>query len=294
MRQATAPTTPASARPRYARAPLLGAGFGLFLVLSPMLLGARGFLILFSLGGLMIVVGGVVAVAFMSFRADDVRKALAAVVGMLQEPGPAQDRLIEDMARIAKWAGLVKDRGTMNVASAIPRSEIEDPFIKYGLNMVLSDYGADDIRAMMERAAEAEYERDSTPVDILHAMASHAPAFGMVGTLVGMVALLANLSGDVSGVAPSLAVAFLSTLHGVLSARMIYMPAAARLGQDVEERRFRRHLIVEGMAMIAAKMPPMRIQDRLNSFLRPEAHDYFDCFETAPVRPSARPMRSAA
>ena len=111
------------------------------------------------------------------------------------------------------------------------------------------------------------------------------PAFGMVGTLLGMVALLSNLSDNIAGVAPSLAVAFLSTLYGVLSARMVYMPAAARLRQELESQRLRHLFISEGMAMLAAKKSSMQIQDRLNSFLRPDIHDYFDYFD----RPAAPP-----
>jgi flagellar motor component MotA len=63
-----------------------------------------------------------------------------------------------------------------------------------------------------------------------------------------------------------------------MSARMVYMPAAAKLRQAVEKRRFRNQLIPEGMVMLVSDKTPMYIQDRLNSFLRPELHDYFDYF----------------
>lgn len=269
-----------SFRQRHARPPVIGAAFGLLLVLSPVLLGAHGYLLLFSLGGLVIVVGGVVAVAFMSFEAEEVRKALDAILQMFREPQGAPHNLRQDMAAIIRWSGVIKEKGLRNFQASVSADEIKDPFVKYGLNMVLSEYAAEDVQRMLETAADAGYERDCTPIDILQAMTSHAPAFGMVGTLVGMVALLSNLTGDLSGVAPSLAVAFLSTLYGVVSARMVYMPAAARLRQDVANRRFRHHLISEGMAMLASKKSPMQIQDRLNSFLRPESHDYFDYFDT--------------
>lgn len=274
------PHPTASASPPYARAPLVGAAFGLLLVLSPVALGARGFLILFSLGGLVIVVGGVIAVAFMSFAADDVRTALDAILRLLRHSPREDDDLRRAMADIIRWAGVIREKGTRNFAGGSGHAGIDDPFVKYGLNMVLSEYAPEEVRGMMETAADACHERDSVPVDILHSMASHAPAFGMVGTLVGMVALLCNLGDGVAGVAPSLAVAFLSTLYGVLSARMVYMPAAARLRQEVQSRRFRYHLIAEGMAMLAGKSAPMHVQDRLNSFLRPEVHDYFDYFDT--------------
>jgi chemotaxis protein MotA len=267
-----------SSQPSFARAPAIGAAFGLLLVLSPIVLGARGFLIFFSLGGLVIVVGGVVAVAFMSFAAADVHLALDAIVRMFKPPPENHDDLRRDMANIVTWAGAIKNKGLRNFESGIGKTGIADPVVKYGLNMVLGEYAPEDVRGMIETAADACYERNSRPVDILQAMTSHAPAFGMVGTLIGMVAMLSNLTDNISGIGPSLAVAFLSTLYGVLSARMVYIPAAARLRQEVESQRFRHHLLAEGMAMLAGKKTPMQIQDRLNGFLRPELHDYFDGF----------------
>ena len=107
-------------------------------------------------------------------------------------------------------------------------------------------------------------------------MASHAPAFGMVGTLVGMVIMLGNFSDDMTGVGHGLAISLLATLYGVLTARIIYMPAAAKITQKQEAMRFRNHLITEGMAMLVDNKSPRYIQDRLNSFLRPEAHYSMD------------------
>jgi chemotaxis protein MotA len=278
----------AASRPPLARAPIIGAVFGLLLVLSPIMLGAHGILLLFSLGALVIVVGGVIAVAFMSYDAADVGTALAAIAAMFRAPPATDEMLRRDMANLVRWAGAIKDRRMLNFEARIGDDEIADPFVKYGLNMVLSEYPANEVRGMLETAADACQERDSNPVDILQAMASHAPAFGMVGTLVGMVALLSNLGDDLAGIAPSLAVAFLSTLYGVVSARMIYMPAAARLRHEVAARRFRHHLVSEGMAMLVGQRSPMQVQDRLNSFLRPESHDYFDCIGRK-AKPEAAP-----
>ena len=142
--------------------------------------------------------------------------------------------------------------------------------------MVISGYTPEDVRDMMETAADACYERDSVPVDVLQSMTSHAPAFGMIGTLVGMVAMLCSLNENVSSMGSSLSVSFLSTLYGVVSARMLYMPAAAQLRQVVTKRRFRNQLITEGMVMLVSKKTPTYIQDRLNSFLQLERHNYLD------------------
>ncbi|HXQ51368.1 MAG TPA: MotA/TolQ/ExbB proton channel family protein [Stellaceae bacterium] len=276
----------------YARAPLMGVALGFLFILGAIALSTHSLLAFFSIEGLVVVVGGVIAVAFMSFEADDVRRALAVVSAMLKEfkkPHDApRDNLHRDMIEIIGWALMVKEKGMRRLEASLAKRGIADPFVKYGLNMVVSGYSPQDVRAMMETAADAAYERDSVPVEVLHTMSSHAPAFGMIGTLIGMVAMLCNLNDDVSGIGASLSVSFLSTLYGVLSARMVYMPAAAKLRQAVEKRRFRNQLITEGMVMLVSDKSPGFIKDRLNSFLRPESHDYLDQF-AAEAQPAARP-----
>jgi len=274
----------------YSRAPVVGAAFGLLLVLSPIALGARTYLLFFSFLGLVVVVGGVIAVAFMSFTSSEVMRALDAIVRMFKQTPVQIADLGSDMANIVKWSSEVRNRGLRNFESALKESDIKDPVVKYGISMVLGEYGPDDVRSMMMTAADTCHEYDSRAGDILEAMTSHAPAFGMVGTLIGMVVMLGNLTSSISDIGASLAVAFLSTLYGVLSARMIYMPAAARLRQEVESQRFRHEFLAEGMSMLAGKKAPTYIQDRLNGFLRPEFHNYFHVFGAAakPVMPMPR------
>lgn len=277
---------------KYSKRPaVMGGVFCCLLILSAIALNSHNFFAFFSLEGLMIVVGGVIAVAFMSFDTPDVHEGLDAILRMFKEPKQTHENLQRDMTTIIFCARMVKEKGMRNLESIINRVGIRDPFVKYGLNMVVSQYTPEEVRAMMETAADASYERDSAPIDVLRAMASHAPAFGMVGTLVGMVAMLCSLNDNVSGIGSSLAVSFLSTLYGVLSARMVYMPAAAKLQKEVNDRRFRKHLITEGMVMLVGNKSPMYVQDRLNSFLRPEAHNYLNVmkFETTKAASTATP-----
>ena len=283
-------------RQRYGRPPIIGAVFAALLVVSPIIMGGNPFLIFFSIGGLVIVLGGVVTVAFMSFDSAEVHKALAVIKRMFKDQKAPPENLHNDVTAIIYCARLLLEKkGVRNLESVISRSGVRDPFLKYGLNMVLSDYPPEEIRAMLETAADACYARDSVTVEILQAMTSHGPAFGMVGTLVGMVAMLCNLTDNVSEIGPSLAVAFLSTLYGVLSARMLYIPAASKLRQEIDNRRFRNHLVTEGMVMLVAKKSPMQVQDRLNGFLRPEAYDYFDVTQSAAARaaPASPPSSTA-
>lgn len=255
------------------KAPVIAASVGGLLILGAVILSTRNYLAFFSLEGLMIVVGGVFSVAFMSYQHTDVQKALHAIGDMFKEANTTHENLHHDMMHIIHWARVVRDKGMRGLEANIGPNGVEDPFVKYGLTMVVSQYTPEEVRAMMETAADAYYERDVLPADILQSMASHAPAFGMIGTLLGMVVMLYNLDGNVAGIGGSLAVSFLSTLYGVFTARMIYMPAAAKLRQKLDNIRFRNYLITEGMVMLVSNKTPTFIHDRLNSFLRPEIHD---------------------
>ncbi len=270
----------------YAGAPAIAVAFGLVFIIGSIILSTRDVFAFFSLEGLVIVLGGVIAVAFMSYEAEDVRTALDAIVAVFKERRqPPQDNLHRDMIEIVGWAYMAREKGMRRLEASLAKRGIADSFVKYGLNMVVSEYPPEDVRAMMETAADSCYERDSVPVEVLHTMASHAPAFGMIGTLVGMVAVLCRLDHNVASIASSLSVSFLSTLYGVVSARMVYMPAAAKFRQVVAARRFRNQLITEGMVMLVSDKSPMYIRDRLNSYLRPDRYDYLDQF-TIGARPA--------
>ncbi len=261
--------------PKLSTPAVWGGVGGFMLIACAVALSTNHLLAFFSLGGLMIVVGGVMAVAFMSFGAKDVNAALRAIRNMFREAATTHDNMHHDVTDILYWARIVKEKGTRGLEQSMGKAGADDPFVKFGLTMVVSDYTPEEIRAMMETAADAYYERDSAPALVLQAMASHAPAFGMVGTLIGMVTMLYNLSDNPTGIGPALAVAFLSTLYGVLTARMLYMPAAAKLTQKLDALRFRNHLITEGMVMLASNKSSIYVQDRLNSFLSPEIHEGF-------------------
>jgi len=237
---------------------------------------------LFSLGGLVVVFGGVTASAFMSFRPEDVRAAMGSIAVMLEgAPAGADVDLRRDMEDIVRWARIAYRQGMRGLEHATGHAVARDPFVGYALNLVVSDYAPEDVRAMLDIAAEGNHERDNAKVEVLATMASHAPAFGMVGTLIGMISMLHDMSNETGAVGGMLAVAFLSTLYGVLSARMIYMPAAARVEQQVEARRLRDSMVTEGMVMLAGRKPATVIRDRLNAFLPAPARNAFDAIEDA-------------
>lgn len=267
-------------------ASILGATFGVVMVIVAIVIGTSNFMAFLSIEGFLIVVGGTLAIAFMSYQASDVLDALKGLGLMFKKAAVTHENLHRDLINIIAWARIMKDKGLRGLENQVDDENINDPFVRYGLDMVVSNYTAEEVRSMMETAADAFYERDTIAAGVLLAMASHAPAFGMVGTLIGMVIMLGNFSGDMSGIGQGLAVALLATLYGVLTARMLYMPAATKIMQKQDNLRFRNHLITEGMAMLVANKSPRYIQDRLNSFLKPGLHSRVNMPEAPPLTPA--------
>lgn len=253
-------------------ASITGAVFGFALIAGAILMGTRNYLSFLNIEGFMIVVGGTLAVAFMSYQANYVIEALKGIGSMFMKADVTHENLHHDMINILDWARIVRIKGLRGLESEVEDTGIKDPFVRYGLDMVVSNYTPEEVRSMMETAADAYFERDTTAARVLMSMASHAPAFGMVGTLVGMVVMLGNFRGDISGIGTGMAVSLLSTLYGVVTARMVYMPPAAKIFQKQEDLRFRNYLITEGMVLLVDNRSHHYVQDRLNSFLKPGLH----------------------
>lgn len=263
---------------------IIGATFGFLMLIGAVVSGTTNYFAFLSFEGLLIVVGGSLAVAFMSFQASFVVEALRAIGHMFMKATATHENLYHDLIGIIAWARIMKEKGLRGLEDEADSEKAgKDPFVRYGLNMVVSNYTPDEVRTMMETAADATYERDTTPARVLMAMASHAPAFGMVGTLVGMVIMLGKFSNDMSGVGQGLSISLLATLYGVVTARMVYMPAASKVMQKQDGLRFRNQLITEGMVMLVDNKSPRYIQDRLNSFLRPDSHYDMDAPLVQPV-----------
>ncbi len=272
---------------KFSLASITGAAFGFALILGAVMMGTKNYLAFCSIEGLMIVVGGPLAVAFMSFQANNVMEALRGIGLMFMKPQATHENLNQELVKIIEWARAIKSGGLRSLEEKAVPSDLSDPFIRYGIAMVISNYKPDEVRRMMETAAEGYYERDTIPARVLMAMAGHAPAFGMVGTLVGMVIMLGAFKDDMAGVGSGLSVALLATLYGVVTARMVYIPAASRITQKQDSLRFRNHLITEGLVMLVGNESPRHITDRLNSFLRPESHHNMDAAESASQKKGA-------
>lgn len=257
---------------------LLGVIFGLGLIFTAIAEATSNPLIYIHIPALLIVLGGAIAAAFMGYHSRDVITAFNAVGWMVKKPKSTREGLNTEIMRLIKWSYLVQQKGVMALESEIKNVPVNDPLIRYCMELVITNHSPSELRAMMVTAVESDFEHKTTAVQVLRNMGASAPSFGMIGTLVGLIAILNKLGSGAKDlpevIGSGMSLALVATLYGVMFARMVFIPAANKLLQKEETERFRNLMVVEGLIMLADKKSPRFMQDRLNSFL--EAQHHFD------------------
>lgn len=165
-----------------------------------------------------------------------------------------------DMANVARKEGLLALEESAN--------SIEDDFLKKGIMLVVDGTDADLVRAILETDMDSTEARHKKVIGMWEKWGEMGPAWGMIGTLIGLVNMLQNMS-DPSSIGPSMAVALLTTLYGSLIANWLTGPTATKLGVNNTLEMTTRTVAVEGLLSIQAGENPRVIEEKLKTFLPP-------------------------
>lgn len=255
---------------------VLGVLVALGLFIGAVASQTDNYLIFANLASFVMVVGGTLASTFISYEPRYVLLSLKLIWRILFSPKVGRNVLKNEVGRVIKWAYTVQKNGIPALEAEAMKSTRGDRFLRFGVEMVISGYTGEEVRQIMVNTIETTFDRNTVQVAILKNMGSTAPAFGMIGTLVGLIIMLDNMGGDPSSLGKGLAVALLTTLYGVLFARIIFMPAATKIEQREQIIRFRNYLVTEGLVLLADKKSPRYIQDKMNSYLDPSIHFNID------------------
>jgi chemotaxis protein MotA len=171
--------------------------------------------------------------------------------------------LIDEITRVAEIA---RKSGPV----ALENVEVSDTFLAQGLRYIADGYDKDFIRDTMERDRDNFLQRLDEGSKVYRAIGDCAPAWGMVGTIIGMVAMFANMS-DPSKLGPAMATALLATLYGALVANMITLPIADKLHIKLEEEEISRTLIIDGVLQMRDAKSPTLVREMLLAYL-PDHH----------------------
>lgn len=239
---------------------LLGiiAGFG-FIIYSIVNGGELGSFI--EINSILIVFGGTFAATIISFPL----KTLLTMGSVLKCAFQKKEyNLQEDIELIVRLANTARQEGLLALENAT--EDMDSPFLKKGIMLVVDGSDPELVKSVMEAEIYFLQERHAKGQAVLDAMAGYAPAFGMVGTLIGLINMLKNLQ-DSSTLGPSMAVALITTFYGSLLANLIFTPLSRKLKAQTAAESQEKELLLEGLLSIQDGQNPRIIRDKLNAFI---------------------------
>lgn len=226
----------------------LGGSFGQFIDVPSML----------------IVIGGGLAATLIRFQVSDIAAAFGTgfKVALASKNISPRDLITE----ITNLGEIVRKSGPLGLENV----DVSDPILAKGVQYVADGYEMEFIRESMERERDLQLSRLSEGKRVFKALGDSAPAFGMIGTLVGLVQMLANMD-DPAAIGPSMAVALLTTLYGALISNILCLPLVDKLDAKFDVDELNQTLIIDGVLQIRESKSPALIKEMLVAYL-PEKH----------------------
>jgi len=241
---------------------LIGMLASVLLLASVLIFSAESPYSFVDIPGLAIVVTGTMAATFISYPLKEVVRVVR-LVGLVfrRESTYARDDIRELVQMSRLWfQGNIKD-----VDDALVRTR--NPFLRTGIQLVIANTDEQEIIDALSWRISRLKARERAEAQIFRTMATYAAAFGMIGTLVGLVNMLEVMDeGSLDLIGPHMAVALLTTFYGILLGNVLFKPIAVKLERRTEERLIAMNMVFEGICMMSKRRPPSFIEDTLKSF----------------------------
>ena len=245
----------------------LGITLALLLIISAIVSsGNSKLLTFFDLPSLLIVVGGTFFVTVASFSISDVVKALSVTN---QTIFYSTANIKDTVSSALKLADFSKREGLLNVQKHKELYKDMGGFFQKYMGLIMDGLNPTDTEKLIIQEINSIRERHKKAVEILRKAAEIAPAMGLVGTLIGLVQMLGNLS-DPSSIGPAMAIALLTTLYGALSAYVILYPLANKLEKNSKAEIEILKIYGEAVVAIARQEGPLKLEMKMNANLSPE------------------------
>ncbi len=237
---------------------------GIATVVAIIMIDGGNFAAYFDKHAVIIIFGGAAAATMVRFPFSAIAHGLP--MGMkfaftMRAMHPRE--LIDEITKIAE---VVRKSGPI----ALENVQVADPFLAQGVRFIADGYDKDFIRDTLERDRDNFLMRLEEGSKVYRAIGDCAPAWGMIGTILGMVTMFANME-DPSKLGPAMATALLATLYGAVIANMITLPIADKLHLKLEEEEVSRSLIIDGILQIRDAKSPSLVREMLLAYL-PEHH----------------------
>jgi len=241
---------------------LFGIILGLVLIIGSIIVGG-GASAFIDIPSVLVTMGGTIAALLITYPVGKV-KAVFAVTKKILKAGNLDlepwYRTLVELATVARRDGLLALESQLE--------SIDDMFMRKGVQMMIDGNSAEAVAAVMEQEISNLEDRHAIGHGIWRSMGSYAPAFGMIGTLVGLVQMLRNLS-DPSSIGAGMAVALLTTFYGAFFANLFCIPIQGKLEQRTEEEVALKRMLLTGILAIQSGDSPRIVGEKLLVFISP-------------------------
>lgn len=242
----------------------LGLALGSATITAIILLSGGGLGMFIDYLSMVMVVGGTVAGVLIKFPVGTVLAGIP--IGLryaFTMPGGTPGDVIDQVTQVAEVS---RKQG----ATALENLDVDEAFLRQGVRYVADGYDKEFIRATMERDRDNYLQRIDAGAKVWRTIGDMAPAWGMIGTILGMIMMFANMS-DPSKLGPSMAVALLTTLYGAVIANFLALPIADKLSHKLADEELIRTLIIDGILQVRDNKSPTLVREMLVAYL-PDAH----------------------
>lgn len=220
-------------------------------------------LLFINLPGLAIVLGGTLAATFLSYPLREVLRIVHLVSTVMRHDRLSTQQAIEELVGISRlWA-----RGDLRaVEQALV--QVRNPFLRTGVQMVIDHTPQNDILDLLQWRIARMRATEAAEAQLFRVMAHYAPAFGMLGTLLGLINLMDQLGGgDMRAIGEQLGIALMTTFYGILLANLLFKPVAVKLERRTEQRLVLMNMVLEGISMMCAQRSPALMRETLKAFV---------------------------
>lgn len=226
-----------------------------------------------SMHAAIVIGGGVVTATMIRFPLKTIMHGL--VTGMKISIVHKRMETVELIEKITELSDVVRKKGPLGLETV----EVEDEFLAKGVRMIADGYDSTFIRESLERERDLQATRLEEGVKVYKAIGDSAPAFGMIGTIIGMVQMFANMS-DPAKLGPLMAIALLATLYGAVLANFMCLPIGEKLEMKLHHDEINETLIIDGVLQMRENKSPQLIREMLISYL-PHKHRHHDSDDEA-------------
>jgi len=241
-------------------ATIIGTLLGFALIIGSIVMGG-GAGMFFHVPSMCVTIGGMLCATMIHFSLPQFLSIFSIIKKTIIAKIPPKAELVQNMVN---FAAINRRDGTLALEPEI--SKLSDHFFAKGLQLLVDGQDSEAIRDLLDPEIQYLQERHAGGKKILEFMGASAPAFGMIGTLIGLVQMLQNLSSPDS-IGQGMAVALLTTFYGAFTANLVFIPLAGKLGIYSKDESVAMEMILEGVCAIAQGDNPTLVKERMQVFV---------------------------